>query len=178
MRGDGRSRAYPARYLVEMSMLLPLLSLTRTGVPWPQGSTSQLHYLDNELSMFMHYSVCTYNDGCNGGQQNCAFEGKKQPWPASSFDPSDLDTNQWAETARDLGARQVCLTVHHTGAIAHHYHGVCVTGSACPPATGLPLNAHRAVVYVAQVASHSGRPMLLHTASRNLPSSPGRGAIS
>lgn len=97
-----------------MMQLLPLLCLA--GVPWPQGSPSQLHYLDNELSMFMHYSICTYNEGCDGGQQNCAFEGKKQPWPASTFDPSGLDTDQWAETARDLGAKQVCLTVHHTGA--------------------------------------------------------------
>ncbi len=98
--------------------LMPLLRLAATarGVPWPQGSTSQLQYLDNELSMFMHYSICTYNEGCNGGQQNCGFEGKEQPWPASTFDPAGLDTDQWAETARDLGARQVCLTVHHTGA--------------------------------------------------------------
>ena len=56
--------------------LLPLLLLlllllepagAGAGVPWPQGSPSQLRYLDNELSMFMHYSICTYNDGCDGG---------------------------------------------------------------------------------------------------------------
>jgi|EP01046_Picozoa_sp_COSAG06_P008571 alpha-L-fucosidase len=107
--------------------LLPLLLLlllllepagAGAGVPWPQGSPSQLRYLDNELSMFMHYSICTYNDGCDGGQQDCNFEGKEQPWPASSFDPTGLDTEQWAETARDLGANQVCLTVHHTGGFA------------------------------------------------------------
>lgn len=89
-----------------------------SDAPWPQGTPSQLHYLDNELSMFMHYSVCTYNNGCDGGQQNCAYEGKKQPWPASSFNPTSLDTEQWAQTALDLGAKQVCLTVHHTGGFA------------------------------------------------------------
>ncbi len=110
-------------------MLVPLLlRLAAAGVPWPQGSTSQLQYLDNELSMFMHYSICTYNEGCDGGQQNCGYEGKKQPWPASTFDPAGLDTDQWAETARDLGARQVCLTVHHTGANAYTLQGLHVTG--------------------------------------------------
>ena len=56
----------------------------------------------------MHFSICTFNDGCDGGQQNCGFQKKQQPWPASSFDPSDVDTEQWARTALDLGAKQVC----------------------------------------------------------------------
>lgn len=75
----------------------------RYPVPTPQ----QLHYMDNELTMFMHFSICTFNDGCNGGQQNCGYDGKRQPWPASSFDPTDVDTEQWAQTALNLGAKQV-----------------------------------------------------------------------
>ena len=99
-------------------LLVALAISSAAAQPWPQGSPYQLSYLDNELSMFMHYSICTYNAGCNGGQQNCGYEGKKQPWPASSFDPTGLDTEQWAQTAIDLGAKQVCLTVHHTGGFA------------------------------------------------------------
>ena len=62
------------------SLLLSLWlsSMASASAPWPQGSASQLHYLDNELSMFMHYSVCTYNNGCDGGQQNCAYQGQCQ----------------------------------------------------------------------------------------------------
>ena len=62
----------------------------------PTGTAQQLHYLENtELSMFIHFSICTFNDGCNGGQQNDAYQGKPQPWPASTFDPTGIDTEQW-----------------------------------------------------------------------------------
>ena len=60
----------------------------------------------------------TFNNGCNGGQQNNAYNGKAQPWPASTFNPTALDTDQWARTALGLGAKQVCLTVHHSGGFA------------------------------------------------------------
>jgi alpha-L-fucosidase len=87
--------------------------------PLPTGTAQQLHYLENELSMFIHFSICTFNDGCNGGQQNDVYQGKQgQPWPASTFNPTGLDTEQWARTALGLGAKQVCLTAHHTGGFA------------------------------------------------------------
>ena len=66
--------------------------------------------------MFMHFSVCTFNSGCDGGQQNCRKDGT--PWPASSFNPSNVDTDQWARVALGLGAKQVCLTTHHSGGFA------------------------------------------------------------
>ena len=83
----------------------------------PKPSPQQLHYMDSELTMFMHFSICTFNKGCDGGQQNC--QKNHQPWPSSSFDPTDLDTEQWAQTALDLGAKQVCLTVVRASARAH-----------------------------------------------------------
>ena len=86
--------------------------------PLPTPTPQQLHYMDSELTMFMHFSVCTFNDGCDGGQQNCGYHHERQPWPASSFDPTDVNTEQWAQTALDLGAKQVCLTVHHSGGFA------------------------------------------------------------
>ena len=33
--------------------------------------------------------------------------------PATSFNPEELDTDQWMEAAGELGASQVCLTVRH-----------------------------------------------------------------
>ena len=87
-------------------------------LPLPLPTAEQLHYLDSELTMFMHFSVCTFNDGCNGGQQNCGYGGKNVPYPASTFNPTALDTDQWARVAADLGAKQVCLTVHHSGGFA------------------------------------------------------------
>jgi hypothetical protein len=91
---------------------------TSTTSSYPMPTPEQLHYMDSELTMFIHFSVCTFNEGCNGGQQNCGYERKRQPWPASSFDPTDVDTEQWAQTALDMGAKQVCLTAHHSGGFA------------------------------------------------------------
>ena len=84
----------------------------------PLPTPEQLHYLESELTMFMHFSVCTFNDGCNGGQQNCGYGGKSVPYPASTFNPTNVDTNQWAQVALGLNAKQVCLTVHHSGGFA------------------------------------------------------------
>jgi alpha-L-fucosidase len=70
--------------------------------------------------MFMHFSVCTFNSGCDGGQQNCRKDGNGvwAPYPASTFAPTDVDTDQWARVAQGLGAKQVCLTTHHSGGFA------------------------------------------------------------
>lgn len=35
--------------------------------------------------------------------------------PASAFNPSNLSTDQWVRTARDMGAGEICLTAHHEG---------------------------------------------------------------
>lgn len=101
-----------------VSILATLFPVLVASLPLPTPTAQQLHYMDNELTMFMHFSVCTFNDGCDGGQQNCGYQGKDQPYPASSFNPSDVDTEQWAHTALSLGARQVCLTTHHSGGFA------------------------------------------------------------
>jgi alpha-L-fucosidase len=103
--------------------LFPLLLCLAHRFPracsYPAPSAEQLHLLDNELTMFMHFSVCTFNDGCDGGQQNCReSNGVWEPYPASSFDPTNVDTEQWAQVALGLGARQVCLTTHHSGGFA------------------------------------------------------------
>jgi alpha-L-fucosidase len=84
----------------------------------PSPTPEQLHYLESELTMFMHFSVCTFNDGCDGGQQNCGYQGKNIPYPASTFNPTDVNTDQWAQVALNLNAKQVCLTVHHSGGFA------------------------------------------------------------
>jgi alpha-L-fucosidase len=69
--------------------------------------------------MFIHFSVCTFNDGCDGGQQNCQGSGAaSRPYPAASFNPSNVDTDQWARTAVAMGAKQACLTTHHSGGFA------------------------------------------------------------
>ena len=57
--------------------------------------------------------MCTFapKGGC---EQDTACRSN----PASLFDPSALDTTQWLRTAKALGAKEVCLTAHHTGGFA------------------------------------------------------------
>ena len=104
--------------MVAITMAAAMAAAPSSPPPLPKPTAQQLHYMDSELTMFMHFSVCTFNDGCNGGQQNCGYDHRRQPWPAASFDPTGVDTEQWAQTALDLGAKQVCLTVHHSGGFA------------------------------------------------------------
>ena len=104
-----------------LNRLLLLATATAAGAQtaYPLPTPEQLHYLDSSLTMFMHFSVCTFNNGCNGGQQNCRTEeNNTTPYPAASFNPTDVDTDQWARVAVGMGAKQVCLTAHHSGGFA------------------------------------------------------------
>jgi hypothetical protein len=105
--------------LTMCTSLLFLVSVAAT-VSLPTPTPQQLHYMDNDLSMFVHFSVCTFNDGCDGGQQNCRKDasGTWEPYPSSTFNPTNVDTDQWARVAQGLGAKQVCLTTHHSGGFA------------------------------------------------------------
>ena len=90
--------------------LLWLAGLALSLADRPLPSASQLRYMDLEVTMFLHFGICTFRDcdtprGCNGDSR-VAF-------PASAFNPRLLDTDQWVRTAVSLGARQLCLTAHH-----------------------------------------------------------------
>lgn len=60
--------------------------------------------------MFMHFSMCTFAD--------CEQDTNCRKNPASLFNPSNVNTTQWMETAVALGAKEICLTSHHTGGFA------------------------------------------------------------
>ena len=64
--------------------------------PTPQ----QLAFEALELGAFIHYSIDTY------GSEHASL-------PASAFNPSDLDTEQWVLAAKSMGARYVVLTARH-----------------------------------------------------------------
>ena len=76
-------------------------------------TAAQLLYQKREVSMFMHFSMCTFapHGGC---EQDTACRTN----PPSLFNPQHLNTTQWMETAVALGAKEVCLTAHHTGGFA------------------------------------------------------------
>jgi len=69
--------------------------------PTPQ----QLMFLDLELGLFIHFGLSTYTGQVSG-------DGKQ---PASMFNPSDLDCEEWMEVAKTMGARYAVLTARHEG---------------------------------------------------------------
>lgn len=79
----------------------------------PRPTPEQLAWQRAGLGVFLHVGVNT-------------FAGKE--WsdgtiPASAFDPSDLDADEWVRAARDLGAAYVVLT-------AKHHDGFCLWPTA------------------------------------------------
>eukprot|EP00041_Stephanoeca_diplocostata_P022022 m.521845 g.521845 ORF g.521845 m.521845 type:complete len:333 (+) comp21965_c0_seq1:99-1097(+) len=99
---------FPIVYVLTAVSFLSDLSF---GLSSP--TAGQLEFQDRELAMFMHFSMCTFapNGGC---EQDTACRSN----PPSLFNPSGLNTTQWMQTAVDLGAKQICLTAHHTGGFA------------------------------------------------------------
>ena len=67
-------------------------------------SDNQLHWSDLELGMFCHFAPNTWQDR----------EYDNHSTPLSAIDPH-IDTDQWAEVARDLGARYVVMVAKHLG---------------------------------------------------------------
>ena len=69
-------------------------------------SAAQLQWQRDELAMFLHFGINTFTDREWG-------DGREDP---ALFDPSALDTMQWARAARDAGFRALVLTAkHHDG---------------------------------------------------------------
>jgi alpha-L-fucosidase len=66
-------------------------------------TAEQLAFQDMELGFFVHYSIDAYAErGSRPGQT-----------PASAFNPTDLDVEQWVLAAKDMGAKFMVLTARH-----------------------------------------------------------------
>ena len=95
--------------------LLGLLGLLGAAVAAPPLPTAQQLRLmrDVGLAQFMHFSVDPWSSiehNCVGDSPECI--------PASVFNPTNLSTDQWVETAVAFGAKEICLTAHHEGGFA------------------------------------------------------------
>lgn len=72
----------------------------------PRPTPQQLAWQEAELSMFLHFGMNTFTDREWG-------EGNEDPqW----FNPSQLDTEQWVQVAKECGFKYLILTAkHHDG---------------------------------------------------------------
>lgn len=66
----------------------------------------QQEFVDLRFGMFLHFNMATFQDR----------EWGDPTGPTESFDPTDLDTDQWARAAASAGMKFGCLTTkHHDG---------------------------------------------------------------
>ncbi len=68
-------------------------------------SADQIAWQNLELGMFVHFAPNTWQDA----------ESDNLTTPLSEIDPKKLDTDQWAQTAADLGAKYIVFVAKHQG---------------------------------------------------------------
>ena len=95
------------RFII-IALLMPLsigtaanLEALQLAKPTPQ----QLAFMDMEIGVFIHYGLNVYT----GQEHGDGFE------PASKFNPTALDTDQWVRAAKSMGAKYAVLTARHEG---------------------------------------------------------------
>lgn len=81
--------------------------------PWVQPTPGQLAWQRAAMGVFFHFGVNTFNDR----------EWSDGTLAPDSFDPDDLDADQWVRVAQDAGAQYVILT-------AKHHDGFCLWPTA------------------------------------------------
>ena len=73
--------------------------------PLPVPTPAQREWQDAEIGMFLHFAPNTWQD----------LEGDNLSTPLKDINPTKLDTDQWARTARDMGAKYLVFVAKHVG---------------------------------------------------------------
>ena len=76
-----------------------------SAIPRAIPTPEQIAWQDLEVGMFVHYAPNTYQD----------LESDDLSTPLAKIDPKHLDTDQWARTALDLGAKYIVFVAKHQG---------------------------------------------------------------
>ena len=98
-----------------LCLFLAVAVVARAG-DRPLPSPQALEWADAEVGVLIHYEMFTYHPNWN-------WEDFDHLPPASSFAPTELDTDQWVRTAKAAGANYVVL-------VAKHNSGFCLWPTA------------------------------------------------
>ncbi len=85
--------------------MLTLLAAITLAIDLPRPSPAQLEWQDAEVGMFVHFAPNTWQDK----------EGDDLSIPPSKLNPTKLDTDQWARTAKAMGAKYLVFVAKHVG---------------------------------------------------------------
>ncbi len=77
-----------------------------TSTPLATPSPSQFQWQDMELGMFFHFDIPVYKQGWD-------FRSWKDEPSPELYNPKKLDTDQWMEAAKALGAKYAVLVAKH-----------------------------------------------------------------
>ena len=90
-------------------LLLALVGMSATAQrlkPSTKPNACQQRVIERGYGMFVHFGMNTFN----------GFEWSEGKDPATLYNPTNLDCDQWARVARDAGFRYILLvTKHHDG---------------------------------------------------------------
>lgn len=118
-------------------------------------STKQIAFADWEIGAFFHYDLNPFT----GQEHGDGLE------PASKFNPTDLDAEQWVLTAKAMGARYAVLTARHEGGFClwpTKTHGYSVASSPWKDGKGDVVRE-----FVDACRKHGLKVGLYHTASHD-----------
>lgn len=89
---------------IRLTILLVLYSLLiYSQLPVKELSRVQMDQIERGYGMFIHFGINTFNE----------TEWSKGKLPVSSYNPTNLDCDQWIKVAKEAGFRYVILVTKH-----------------------------------------------------------------
>jgi alpha-L-fucosidase len=101
----GTTARQGASFLVAALLLAPLAALQAAGDKLARPTPEQVAWQDMELEMFIHFAPSTWQDTQHDNLST----------PLSAINPQQLDTEQWADVAVSMGAKQIVFVAKHVG---------------------------------------------------------------